>query len=694
MSSLTHGLAACAGLLVLALLIGRRDTPMLGWAFFGAIAATTLWTSIVAWAGLGSPRAVLLMSPAETVRNAAWIGMIVSMLARSWNLGERDSFALFVAVVLGFVFTALLLVDFAPWLGWTSQPAQELPGVNAYFVFGRLITAIGGLVLIHNLFLNATPQSRWGLRMLCIGLTGLFGYDLHYYSVALLQGSQSPDLFAGRGLLTAISLGVLAWAAYRNQRWTFELQVSRQVVFHSLSLVAIGLYLVLMSALAYGARALGGNYGGVLQVGILLIMLTALVLVFVSGRFRAWAKVKIAKHFFARKYDYRDEWLRFIATLSGTQAGNVTTLEARVIKAVCDIVDSPGGSLWQPDEAGDFSTSARWNHRTAVAGVEAADGAFITFLSGRGRIVDFTEMRDGSGDYDGQAIPAWAAQDNRAWLAVPLIHLDRLTGFLVIEHPRAARSLNWEDFDLLRTAGRQAASYIAEGVSQRALVESRQFDDFNRRFAFIMHDIKNLVSQLSLVVRNAERFGDNPEFQKDMRLTLADSVGKLNDLLARLQQHNTAKPDVAPVDIARTLQNVVNDKARTYEFLTLSCDGHEMIVRGDASRLEQVFTHLIQNAIDATPSGPVHVRVGADGEDVIVTVDDKGCGMSEDFVRNELFKPFRSTKTGGYGIGAYEARQIVRSSGGRLEVRSVQGQGSSFTIRLPRFQEGHAAAAE
>jgi putative PEP-CTERM system histidine kinase len=695
-SSLTHSLAVIAGLgVLLLLLLRRRDTPIIGWAFFGAVGLSVLWAATIVYTGLIDTAFTDYtgltdwISIGETIRSAAWIGLIVSMLSRSWNLEQRNSFALSVAIVLGFVFTALLLIDLAPWLGWTTQSALQLPGINHWFLLGRLFTAIGGLVLVHNLFLNATPQSRWGLRMLCIALAGLFGYDLHFYSVAMLEGVPSPDLFAGRGLLLFVVFLLLAWASYRNRRWRFELQVSRQVVFHSLSMISIGLYLVFMSIAAYGAKAIGGAYAGVLQVSVLA---TALVLVFFSGRFRSWIKVKIAKHFFASKYDYRDEWLRFIATLSGAGENKGASLEERAIQAICDIVDSPGGTLWLPDDQDDFKPSARWNFRTALLGVEPRTGEFVRFLAKRRRIINFAEMHAGLGDYDGIGVPSWAAEESKAWLGVPLIHLEHLTGFLVVEHPRASRSLNWEDFDLLRTAGQQAASYIAEALSQRALAEARQFDEFNRRFAFIMHDIKNLVSQLSLLVRNAERFGDNPEFQKDMRLTLAESVGKLNDLLMRLQQHNTARSETALVNIVQLVDTVVQAKARTYPFLTLSSTAQAAYVKGDESRLEQVFVHLIQNAIDATPEGMVRVRVSHDGAAVEVAIEDDGCGMSEAFVRNDLFKPFRSTKAGGFGIGAYESQQIIRGSNGRLQVHSELGKGTRFTVSLPQAHPHKAAA--
>src|SRR4029077_20341764 len=133
---------------------------------------------------------------------------------------------------------------------------------------------------------------------------------------------------------------------------------------------------------------------------------------------------------------------------------------------------------------------------------------------------------------------AWLAGLETAWAGIPLSHEGRLAGIVILGHPAIRPRLDWEDFDLFRTAGIQAASYIAEARSQQALANAQRFDEFNRRFAFIMHDIKNLVSQISLVARNAERHAENPEFRADMVATLQSSVKKMNDLLARLSRGN------------------------------------------------------------------------------------------------------------------------------------------------------------
>jgi putative PEP-CTERM system histidine kinase len=683
----THGIAAVGYLALFFYLIRRGFADRVNVALALAVLLTGFWAASVAASVLfHGPVLPVLAAIGETLRAAGWIGFLVLLLTRLWRLTDRVSFTFLVAIGLGFVFALQLAIDVSTWLFQTAETDKN-PAINTLYLFSRLLSSVGGLVLVHNLFVNAAPVERWGLRLTCIGLAALFAYDLNLYAFQALYKVIPINLLEARGVVALVVLPLLIVSAQRNKVWKSELQISRQVVFHSLSLVAIGGYLMLMAFGSYGLRLIGGNWGAFLQISFLVAMLVGLSVIVFSGRLRSWLKVKINKHFFAYKYDYREEWLKFIHTVSQSTSAD---LDSRVIEGVCNLVDSPGGVIWMADDDGMFAPAVRWNFRTALPGTEKPDGGLVRYLDSSRRVVNFDELRAGDGNYGDMILPAWAAESPRAWLAVPMVHQDHLVGFLVLERSRAAWPLNWEDFDLLRTVGRQVASYVMENQAQRTLIETRQFESFNRRFAFVMHDIKNLVSQLALVMRNAEKHADNPEFQRDMMLTLKDSVARMNDLLARLQQHNIGQSDSAPVDLVRLLRQVVEERRRTHNLLTFNGDLGAALVRGDEGRLEQVFIHLIQNAIDASPEGAVNVDLRVSGKSVRIAVMDQGVGMSDDFVRNDLFKPFRSTKSGGFGLGAYEAREIVKSHGGRLDVASKLTEGSVFTVELPLADTGVA----
>jgi len=283
--------------------------------------------------------------------------------------------------------------------------------------------------------------------------------------------------------------------------------------------------------------------------------------------------------------------------------------------------------------------------------------------------------------------PQWMLEERRAWVGVPLIHGERLFGLILLAAPEYRRVLDWEDFDLLRTAGRQAASSLAEAYGQEALSNAQRFEEFNRRFAFILHDIKNLVSQLSLVSRNAERHAENPEFRADMVATLRSSVGKMNDLLARLSPQAQARSQRAKPQPLRTiLSDAIAAKRRDHEVKLLGDTTLSAVV--DATGLEQAVGHIIQNAVEASSAdAPIAVRVVPAGDEVRITIADHGTGMDGDFVRNRLFQPFASTKPGGFGIGSFEARSLIVAMGGRLVVDSTPGVGTEFSIFLPAADE-------
>jgi putative PEP-CTERM system histidine kinase len=465
---------------------------------------------------------------------------------------------------------------------------------------------------------------------------------------------------------------------------SWKVQISRAATFQSLSVIAILAYLIVMMSASRAMEIAGGDWARIAQLGLLLAMTAAALTVLPSPRARAWLRVVVAKHVFEHRYDYRREWLRFTDTV-GREAGDGASLEERVIKALADIGGSPGGILLLADGRDRFHVGARWNFDAPLPPAGGGAEALARFIEDRSWVVDFDTVRAGGLVSDNRRIdvPAWLASLDRAWAGVPLIHSGRLIGLVVLDHPPYRRPLDWEDYDLFRAAGIQAASYIAEARGQQALADARRFDEFNRRFAFILHDIKNLVSQLSLVARNAERHADNPEFRADMIATLQASVKKLNDLLARLapRARREAEPP-RPFEVGTLIASVAAAKKRAHPVIAACAPG--LVAKGDPAALEQALAHLVQNAIDASAADqPVELNAFESGGDVVIEVADRGAGMCEDFIRTRLFRPFVSTKENGFGVGACEAHALVAAMGGRLEVESVVGEGTRFTLFLP-----------
>ena len=651
---------------------GTRNRQQL--SLISALALTAFWGVATVLAGPYSQWA----SFGETARNLGWLGFLFALL----KSGESHKHPQTISMLYGALLLVLLmqpLVDAAILAFAPSSAAAAAASIETMQLL-RMIFAIGALVLVHNLYTVSAPDARWGIQLPMAALAAAWTYDLNLNTIGYLTDNQPSELIAMRGIAFSLLAPVFAYGTRRNSQW--RIRLSRSVTFQSVSLLAIGAYLLIMLLLATALQLVGGTYVRLAQISLIIGMSLAAMMILPSGKFRAWLNVIIAKNFFQHRYDYRTEWMRFAETIGFPS--DAAPFHERVVKSLADIFDSPGGLLLTRDSESRLVLQARWNWPTADVPTYAGNSQTVPFLERTGHILLMESVRDGSDSMvDHKAIPQWLYDEARAWVVVPLVHFGRLAGVAVLANPPVKRGLDWEDLDMMRVVGRQLASYLAEATSQEALTESRQFEQFNRRFAFVMHDIKNLVSQLSILARNAEKHAQKPEFQADMIETLKSSVGKMNDLLARLSQHSQARHSaMAAFDVEKAVGSVIHDKRLIYPIESDFSPG--LSAFADPGRVETILNHLLQNAIDATEDGsPIRVSASRQDDWVAIRVSDKGCGMTEAFVANQLFKPFESTKPGGFGIGAYEARALAQSLGGHLHVDSRVGKGTRMTLLLP-----------
>ncbi|RYD49442.1 MAG: PEP-CTERM system histidine kinase PrsK [Sphingomonadales bacterium] len=459
-----------------------------------ALAMTALWALAVA--GIGG--AEIVTRVIETLRNLAWLGFMIALHHRGNvrpPLAVGTVYGVVALVAIGSL--ALHIVSSATW----GQAALQIDNVALLL---RMLVAVASLVLVRALHVSVGTPARGGLLWIVAALAGIWCADFAIFSSTYLTGRWESWQLAARGLAMVAAALVIGTGLKRRDDW--NVQVSRAVAYQSLSLVAIGAYLALLALATWAIAAVGGANARVLQTAFVFGSTAAILTLFSNSWLRAWTKVKLAKHFFRHRYDYRGEWMRFTETL-GAPAGGAA-LEERIVKAIADLTDSPGGVLLVSDGGG-LGPSASWNWDRAALPV-ASDHVLAAHLHETGRILDLDALRGGRTE-DVHAVPQWMLDAPEAWVLVPLPHLGTLAGAILLARPPVSRPLDWEDFDLLKVAGRQVASYLAEAGAHQALAEAQRFDEFNRRFAFILHDIKNLVSQLTLTARNAERHADKAE---------------------------------------------------------------------------------------------------------------------------------------------------------------------------------------
>jgi putative PEP-CTERM system histidine kinase len=620
----------------------------------------------------------------DLLRYACWFAFLLVLLRPNAAADSERRFPLLIAAAAATVVLA------GATIAWQAFGEPLTAGPSRGLLALHLALPVIGLVLDEQLFRNLSEDRRWNAKPLCLGLAGVFVFDIFVYSNAVLFGEFDNDAVAIRGLAHAVAVPLMFLATRRRGDWIRRLQVSRRIAFYSASLILAGAYLLFISAVGYYVRFFGGDWGRALQLGLLFAALMALLVFALSSSLRARLRVFLGKHFFNYRFDYREEWLHFTAMLATkSEPGEVGHL---VVRGLANMVECPAGSLWtRPAGESAFRQTSRWN----VAPQDDAEpdsSEFSAFLRNPGWVIDIDEYRADLQRYDGVAVPPWLLSDRNLWLVVPLIAGEELLGFVVLAKPRTPMELNWEVRDLLKTASRQAAGFLAQMHATEALLEARKFDAFNRMSAFVVHDLKNIVTQLSLMLKNAERLHDNREFQQDMLLTVESSLEKMRRLMLQLREGATPPGGAHGVELApivRRLEKTAAGSGRRLEAEVVD----RVSTRGHEERLERVLGHVVQNAFDATPpEGRVWLRVHRYSGQVRVEIGDTGAGMTEEFVQSRLFRPFNTTKHNGMGIGTYESFQYIRELGGSIHVDSAVGRGTVVSILMPLFEAERVSA--
>lgn len=659
------------------LLLHWRPKP-LGPTLVVACATSSAWATIIALGTLADYPPITAMQLSELARNAVWLYFLLQLM----GLQSDDSLSRVRGVSWkGFFWIALgVLLLIPPFLAWL-QVAPSL--AHTFMLATSLSLSLLGLLLIEQLYRNAAEAERWLLKFLCLGIGAFFAWDFFMYSEALLFKGLDPDLWQARGLVNAVITPLLGVAFARHSNLRVQLQVSRQVVFHTVTLMGAGFYLLAMAGIGYFLKFMGGTWGTVLQLGFLVAAGALLASLLFSGRLRALLRVELSKHFFSYRYDYRDEWLKFTQALASLNED----VEEGIIRIMASLASSRAGLLWGAGDGQPQRLLAQWE-MSVPEGVDEGLGSLPEWLHRTTWVIDLKEYRRTPDLYTDLQLPQWLEQDTSLWLIIPLLFRDRLDGILMLRESNIKNTINWEDRDLLKTAGCQAASHLAQHLASQALIEARQFDAFNRLSAYVVHDLKNILAQQSLIVSNAAKHRDNPAFIDDMIDTVGNSVARMQRLM---EQMRTGMRSLASerVLMAPLLERVIAARSGNLPIPASDFTETECAVEADSERLATVFNHLIQNAQDATdPEGSVRVQLTLEGKAILVCISDTGHGMDDAFLRERLFKPFESTKgLTGMGIGVFESREYIRQIGGDIRVQSVPGKGSTFCVTLP-----HAAA--
>lgn len=659
--------------------LGIKKNP-LAIQFIIAIVFSSLWAGFAACAQQSTELFISEILPFETLRNAAWFFLLGALLSRQQSdysyvliFKSRVSYAIALSIV--FVLALEIFTDFRYYI---QQFIGQDPRLVAHAMF-----AIIGLILLEQVYRNAGIEQRWVIKFSCLSLGALFITDFIVYSKSLLFIRLDDTLWSSRGFINVLVTPLLAVSIRRFQTDALRINLSRKVVFHTAILFGIGLYLILMSLTGFYIKNYGGNWGKLAQLIFIFLAILLLLIAFVSGKVKALAKVYFNKHFFHLRYDYRDEWIKLCKAIA--MLDSLSELSGFIIKTMAELVDSSGGGLWLKNEQGDFYLAEENNLGFRPPQLLNAEQSLVKFLIAKRWVIDFVEFINDPEVYDEVDLSQWHSKRENVWLIIPLFRQNEMEAFVVLTQARVKRRLNWEDHDLLKTAGMQLANALALSRASDALAKSRQFEAYNRFSAYLVHDLKNLVAQISLIVRNAEAHKYNPEFIDDSIATLENVVAKIDHLLGQLKKGNIKNEDRVIINLADIIADVAIQQAGNKPTLQLIASHDKICVLGEKEKMTAILGHLVQNAQDATDdNGFVRLELSKDGQQAIIKIIDNGSGMDDKFIAERLFKPFDTTKgNAGMGIGVYEARDYILKHSGQITVDSILGKGSVFTIKLP-----------
>ena len=668
--------AAVVAMLLTATYLFQLTRKQKSWLFAGAAAVHTLHLGTIALSFSNYSIPLYLLIIFEYLHFNAWVFCISLTLKNSTQRKPLPA-SLQLLFSGGWPISALAIA-------MLFIPNMNQAGLSVWFALGLAVIA---LVSVEQLYRLAAENDRQ-IKLMCMNLAAIFLYDIYLFTHALIFKGLDPMLWQSRAAVSIatclfMALGGLLLLQRTDRSANFNL--SRPIAFYTTSLVGVGVLITVLSLGGYYVRLYGGNWGTVFYSLLLVGAVLMIATVFVSSRIRMKLSVLINKHLFRYKYDYRSEWLRLINYLA--QPAEAGEVNHRAFQAVASVTRAPSGAIWLKKQ-GFYEPVYRANLPSFVElQEEPIDSPFCqAFLD-----AEWVFIPDG-GDNEAlsqhnELLPTWAHNIPDLWLMFPLIVGEELVGFMALTKPPGDESLTWEDLDLLKTMGRQLASYLKRHQQAEQLAEGKQFDTYNKLVAFIIHDLNNLIAQQALVVRNAEKHKGNPAFIEDAIATISNSVERMNNLLKKLRRDESDL--VKRLSISEVVHQAINECQRNSPKLTYDLEANQRSLNADQVRLVMTITNFIKNAQEATPdNGRVHVTLQINGDWAIIIIEDSGSGMDWDFIHNRLFKPFETTKSGkGMGIGVYLSREYISELNGALNVVSAPGEGTTITISLPLNKE-------
>jgi putative PEP-CTERM system histidine kinase len=562
----------------------------------------------------------------------------------------------------------------------------KLEIVAKYFHLSLLIIVIVILMKLENTFRSSSGLERWRIKYMLFGIGAILLFYVYILSRRLLYNTiELNNIYIMSAAILAASI-LIALSIIRNKIVDGNLYISRKVIYSSFSLIAIGLYTIIIALSAQILKTF--DIQKTLRLDILLIFFAslAMVILFYKESFRRKTKAFINRNFKKSKYVYHDEWMVFSTELS-KKISKKEVCES-FLKTLTERMFVKHTSIWLTDD------SREWLYIIESRNIEkpvvkiSRNDKVIQYLYDKNQPVSKSDILSNKALLPlGQEV-TMLLDETKAELLVPIIFARRWVGLLTLGKIQTGENYNEiEDYDLLKSAAAHAASAINNARFVEERMKANEMEAFHRLSSFIMHDLKNTTSMLSMVAENAQKHFHNPEFQKDAIQTISEAVAKMNKMIGNLS-HLPDRLELQKKDL--DLNGLINDavdKLSYNGFVEVKIErqlGQLPQMSGDAEEIHKVVQNLLLNACEAMEGmGQIKMSTELNGDQVVFRISDTGPGMSPEFLEKSLFQPFKSTKRKGLGIGLYQCKAIVEAHEGWIDVKSEPGTGTTFSVYFP-----------
>jgi putative PEP-CTERM system histidine kinase len=540
-----------------------------------------------------------------------------------------------------------------------------------------LIYSVLALINFEATLRSSSGFDRWRIKYALFGAGGILAINIFHYSHALLYRSIDMNMLPVRSGIVLISALFIGYSILKNKNIDVEIAVSRKVLYKSVSVLVIGVYLLGLGLLGEGMRYLGPQVGKNITIFLGFVGAIAIAAVIFSEQLRRKVVVIINKNFYSQKYDYRDEWLKFTQRISLKHSDK--DLLTSVAQGFIDAIGSKGAAVW-------LKESGNGDYKCTIA-IESAmndsqpDKELISYLENKKWVLNVNDPECN----DVVAASKEFLSLNRAFLIVPLLNINKLIGFIILIKGLVDKEYNYEDYDLLKTLASQAAAAILNARLSEELIEAKELEAMGRLSSFVIHDLKNASSKLSLLAQNAKDYMDNPEFQRDAIKAISNTASNIQDITEKLNKLPRKKIlNIEYSDLKECVVSAVNGFNLNNNIKLSFKDDESIKTRFDKEEITKVIVNLLINSLEASDGqSAIQVIAGRENDRAFIKVSDNGCGMSSEFIDNKLFRPFHTTKKKGLGIGLYQCKTIIEEHSGRISVNSEEGKGTDFTIYLP-----------